>query len=378
MPEGESRPEGKKRRFNQEQCDMLMRCSEKRDMAEWNEWLEANGGVKIELEGADLSDTHLVGAQLLGAHLEGADLHRAHLEGSCLSHSHLEGATLRWAHLEGAVIEEAHLEGADLSHARLVGATVWGAHLQGAQLFDAHLEGATSMNAHLEKANLDQAYLQGADLLEAHLEGAILGGAHLEGVAAGYAAVDGSTLLVGCSFDRDTNFTGVALANTTIDPGLRAALEANVRRMRWGEWCAEKPWRRRPWKLFWFISDYGQSARRILLAFFILSFLFALVYWCCPTLVSGLEGADGVRLLPAEVRLRAFYFSVVTMTTLGFGDMHAHVGSPCGHFILGVQVCLGYVLLGALITRLGILYQSLGPQQDPTPPRKNTDGTPRT
>lgn len=57
--------------------------------------------------------------------------------------------------------------------------------------------------------------------------------------------------------------------------------------------------------------------------------------------------------------LRAGYFSVVTMTTLGFGDIHAHPMSPVGHLLVMLQVLIGYVLLGALITRLAILFREV-------------------
>lgn len=56
--------------------------------------------------------------------------------------------------------------------------------------------------------------------------------------------------------------------------------------------------------------------------------------------------------------IRAFYFSVVTMTTLGFGDMYAEKGSMAGHILLMLQVLLGYVFLGALVTRFGVLLNS--------------------
>ncbi len=49
------------------------------------------------------------------------------------------------------------------------------------------------------------------------------------------------------------------------------------------------------------------------------------------------------------------------MTTLGFGDMYANKGSIAGHVILAVQVILGYVLLGALITRFAVLFTAGGP-----------------
>ena len=59
--------------------------------------------------------------------------------------------------------------------------------------------------------------------------------------------------------------------------------------------------------------------------------------------------------------VRALYFSIVTMTTLGFGDMYAHPESLVGHVLLTIQVILGYVLLGALVTRLNILFTTGGP-----------------
>ncbi len=57
----------------------------------------------------------------------------------------------------------------------------------------------------------------------------------------------------------------------------------------------------------------------------------------------------------------ALYFSVVTMTTLGFGDIAANPDSWCGQTLLMLQVILGYVLLGALITRFAVLFTAGGP-----------------
>ena len=73
-----------------------------------------------------------------------------------------------------------------------------------------------------------------------------------------------------------------------------------------------------------------------------------------------------------QVPFRALYFSIVTMTTLGFGDMYANVATEfdyryanircvCGHLLLVIQVTLGYVLLGALVTRFAVLFTAGGP-----------------
>ena len=59
------------------------------------------------------------------------------------------------------------------------------------------------------------------------------------------------------------------------------------------------------------------------------------------------------------------------MTTLGFGDMHAAKSGDwpgyVGYLLLSIQVIIGYVILGALITRLGIRFTSEAPDAGPTP-----------
>ncbi len=55
------------------------------------------------------------------------------------------------------------------------------------------------------------------------------------------------------------------------------------------------------------------------------------------------------------------YFAALTMTTLGFGDIAANPDSICRQLRLMLQVILGYVLLGALVTRFAVLFTAGGP-----------------
>ena len=129
---------------------------------------------------------------------------------------------------------------------------------------------------------------------------------------------------------------------------------------------------------FWWTSDYGRSTARILLLFLTLATAFALAYctWGVaspPGIVHRLFENENEAFLVDHhlVMLRSFYFSVVTMTTLGFGDMHAFAGSYWGHVLLTCQVLLGYFFLGALVTRLAILFQAGGPSDSfATAPRR--------
>lgn len=371
-------------RFSRQQYEILLRCSEKQDLAEWTEWRKACPDEPILLEGADLRKAHLVDADLPEAHLEkadlrearldgaylwaawlqGANLHGAHLPAAKLIGARLEGAHLREAHLEGAYLGEAHLEGADLWSAQLQGANLWAACLQGASLWDANLQGAWFSGAHLEGVNLHAAQIEGADFHE--------------------AIVDGATLLSGCAVDRQTNFTTVALDGARVDPGLKQLLQYNVRRLRWEKWYQSQPRAlARAARTFWALSDYGHSTRSIMAWFMACAAVFAAIYYvwgliCYQLgwdgLVANLFEVGGQPLDWWVVPFRAAYLSVVTMTTLGFGDLHASPNSIVGHMLLVIQAILGYVLLGALLTRFAVLFTAGGPAA--TFPRPKKQGGP--
>jgi len=346
----------KEPRCDLEQLELLKKCSEKKDMTEWNKWREENPKEEIWLQGA----------QILNAHLKEADLHGAHLEEACLSYTDADRANLRKTYLEGA-----YLHWAQLKRATLVGA-----HLERASLLGAQMQGAGLNYVHLEGAKLKDAHLEGSHLLYDHLEGVDLRGAHLEGADFTACSVDGLTLFWECSVDRKTDFRGVGLESCRIDEGTKYLLEYNRRRMNCEDWYKQHPRLACPAKAFFSFSDYGNSTWRIIQTFLIMATCFAIVYYIWgavdyyllgvtdhPGIVANLFVSQHGPVDFSLVLLRSIYFSIVTMTTLGFGDMYANannytLAAVCGHLLLGLQVILGYVLLGALVTRFGVLFTS--------------------
>ncbi len=330
------KPQEPARQFSRKQYDMLLRCSDKEDIAEWNKWRDQNRGEKILLERANLQGAKLLGANLQGVHLP-------------------------FANLQGAVLTVANLQGANLFGANLEGANLRRANLQGAQLRAANLRGAHLREANLQGGDLGHANLQGADLRRANLQGAKLSGSDLNGADFYMAAVDGQTIILTREIDKKTDFRGVGLDSARVDPGLKQLLKYNIRRIRWREWYEKgTPWVQRLKKAFiqpfWWMSDYGRSTGRIAACFFVLAALFAIAYLASPSMLM-VNGKVG------DVRgpLHALYFSVVTMTTLGFGDIHANPDSRVGQILLMFQVLLGYILLAALVTRFAVLFQAGGP-----------------
>jgi len=302
-------------RCDLDQYEILKRCSDKKDMTEWNQWRKEHRDEEILLEGVKFARANLEGANFRNAYLEKANFSLAHLEGSFF---------------HGAL-------------------------------------------------------LQGANLKNAHLENAVFWHADLRGVNVKTAIVNGSTSFWGCRINRYckdngfTDFRGVSLNVVLIDPGTKQLLEYNIRRRNWEQWYETRVWWwRTSVKYFWTLSDYGTSTIPIMKSFFLLAMVFAMIYYCFgvidyyaldiknePGIVYNLfedeHGLIGWWLVP----LRSIYFSIVTMTTLGFGDIYANPHSYwwgwLGHFLLMVQVILGYVLLGALVTRFAVLFTAGGP-----------------
>lgn len=295
----------------------------------------------------------------------------------------------REKHLE----REVFLEGADLSWKFLEEINLNGASKEDPK--DCH-KLIRRGNVYLESAEFWRTDLRKADLQDAHLEGARIYRADLRGTMATGVVVDGRTIISGgCLVDRSTIFTGVALDTIRIRPEIKQVLQYNIRRDNWEYWYddenepiheAKGVFRCRPVRMlvnrvlkwlvqrFWEISDYGISTKRVIWTFFKWAMLFALVYYVIgavdyyimhkadnPGVVANLFVNDGLSLSAWLVPLRSTYFSVVTMTTLGFGDMYAHSESILGHILLTLQVLLGYMLLGALVTRFAVLFTAGGP-----------------
>ena len=283
----------------------------------WNAWRKENPGVIPELQGAPLDQQVLPKAHLEFANLKGAHLRNAHLEGAFLGLADLRGAKLR----------RAHLERADLGGAKLGAAVLWATYLQGAMLRGAHLEGADLTLAHLE----------GADLLGADLRGAWLLGTRAD--KTGFAGImwraeDGS--LPDPALYRGFDVRGIRYSDPLFDQFVRQSEFIRRCRETWPRWAF---W---PWKV---TCNCGRSLLRWLLTCSIVIIYFGLLFLCWDW--AGNPLVELARTSP-KTWLTPFYFSAVTFSTLGFGDV-----APChwgGELAVMAEVFLGYVFLGGAIS----------------------------
>ncbi|MFQ5770594.1 MAG: pentapeptide repeat-containing protein, partial [bacterium] len=350
------------------------------------------------LEGANLKDAYLKSANLINAKF---------------CHEYKSG---EWQKGEVDFREEnegrfANLDKANLKNARLQKAKLDGASLKEANMNGSCLQGATLIYAELEKASLLKVGFQDSVLEDANIKGAEIARCNLRRANFRMAKVDNDTSLWKPEINRCykawdpetsskggkheyTDFQGVPLNSIRTDPSSKQLLEYNIRRTNWEQWYKYKDWQgqckderhiviqKLMWfiRKFWEISDYGISTKRIMWTFGKWAIVYALIYYTWgfidyyfmsvkdyPGIVSDLfvlednQEAVSCWLVP----FRAIYFSIVTMTTLGFGDMYANAHSFLrglfGHALLALQVILGYVLLGALVTRFAVLFTAGGP-----------------
>jgi len=337
---------------------ILLKCVKTEDYSEWNKYKEENH--LIYLEGIDLSKKDLKGVDLSNVHLS-----RANLKKALLIESKLMNSFFLCADLEGCSFNRA-----DMTQV---------------QLKDANLINAKLNSANLTNAQSNYSYLNGAGIHNTEIYGADFS----------FSRVDSETLILTRKFDDHSLFNGVDLSSARIHQGLIGALNYNIRKFRWTEWYDKKnSFGHRLisclGKIFWSFSDYGKSTTKVFKTFLISALIFASIYFISDILgfplidnfshiecsaqapedtevplKMELSSNSQIELDLIQLVFRVIYFSVVTMTTLGFGDMYANPQSYLGHALLVFQVLLGYVLLGALITRLSILFTSGGPDVKP-------------
>jgi len=301
----------------------------------------------LELAGARLIDADLSGLDLSGACLRGADLSRANLRDATLVGTDFTNATLFKADLTSAELAGAKLEGANLSGATLIRAGFGRANLRGTILVQADLSGSSLVDADLKGADLGLATLAdvratGADWSDANVVDADLRRAHLDRCNVEGTRFDGSDMRDACLLEvrnfrtaswisvdvREINFTGAYLCRSFIHDQNYLA-----------EYRAQGGLSDLIYRMWWLTSDCGRSPLRWSLCTGILVVAFALGY----TQVAIDYGSHPTSVSP-------LYFSVVTMTTLGFGDVLPN--SVAGQWLVMVQVVCGYVMLGGLLSLL--------------------------
>lgn len=343
--------------LNEKHYQLLKECSEAKDFTQWNNLMKSTNEI-IRLRDGDFSGWTLNGASFHTPNGDYMDLQSANFENSTL-----EGVNFINAHLFKANFKNAKISYSSFTNADLIKSCFFGAEIISSDFNQANLQESDFGESRVIAANMYESIFWLANLRGARFVGrtGVVPDnfrSNLCGALFNKALFNSDTYFENYNISSKTDFRTISFEAANFSQGLRQTLRYCNRRHNWTDWYENKPPLLRTFvKFFWSLSNYGLSPKRVLTSFFLSTLFFTTIYLFFPPLIEGIR--------PHNI-MDSFYFSIVTMTTLGFGDMHA--GKHwIAQLIVMLQVVFGYLLLGSLITMLSELYYSDGPSQELIP-----------
>ena len=349
-------------------------------------------------ERADLSDAFLFGADISKANFLEADVSNTDLAGADLSDASFARANLSDAYLIDVNLCDASLDATNLSEAFFVGSDLSGASFIGANLSDATLSNTNLIDSNFTEANLTDADLRdtnadSATFRNANLTHTTFFGADLRRGAFYGAIFDGTKInavtTFGDHYAKEIADDSGEYGTDEPSPWDKAAFTyRQIERLshdsalsgqsRWA-YRKRKDVRRREYrrspglrnKVRWlkaegsrWLTNYGDGPWHVVGTSFVVMVLWAFLY----PLVGGIDvpsdptDTDTVAwdVLPKVIFslpnplaefATSLYFSVVTFTTLGYGDLHPATGAA--QALATIESFLGALLMALLVFVLG-------------------------
>ncbi len=288
-----------------------------------------------DLSGLDLTGSNLPGANFAGAKLAGCRFTRANLCGAIFTQTSLDGAEFLGANLDDADFNGARGErvgfaaisgrnirfvGAELTETSFVQSDLQEGDFRGAVLSNAHLRDAHLQNADFTKAKLQHADLESADIRGVSFVDADLCEARLKSIR-GFEKAS----WIGADI-RQVDFCGAYLVRRQIQ-------DENYLY----EFRNQGSWYELLYRVWWLTSDCGRSLLR-----------WSVMITGVILLFAGLYSWVSVDYGDYPTPLSPLYYSVVTLTTLGYGDVVPT--SVPSQILATTEAILGYVFLGGFLS----------------------------
>ncbi|NQT95015.1 MAG: pentapeptide repeat-containing protein [Candidatus Omnitrophica bacterium] len=294
-----------------------------------SEHIDSSGSIKgLYLRRLEFQSAQWQNIDAEEVDLAGADLSRADLTAANLKRANLTGANLHRANLASIDFEDTHLLRCDLSGARL-----W--------------------SACINNSNLAEANLQEADFLKASITGVKFWHVKLEKAKfltkfsfTGKAPIDESGPLSASEAYRSLKQYFMVLGRYD-DASWASFKEKQLERK-------DLFHRRRiayiPSLLMAFLCGYGEKPYRVIASSVTIIFLYSFVYTALNILKVPLDyGSSTLRFWDY------IYFSIVTFTTLGFGDLTPKL-APLFQMLTGSEAFVGAFMMGLFVFTLARKY----------------------
>ena len=288
-----------------------------------------------DLSGLDLSGYDLSGADLSGSDLSNSNFAGANLSGTKLCRTQLNGTEFLDACLLQADLAEAKGENCGFAHADLREVNAVGARLTNCSWSEARFDRALFGGAVLEGGRFRGADLSSAEFVHANLSGCDLEEATLD--RTNFHLAD----LHGCRFSqvkdyKTANWIGVNVLDVDFHGAYlvrRHIMDENYLH----EYRRQSRFKAALYWIWWATSDCGRSLFRWAAWVGALIIIYGIVYR-----VVDIDFGEH------ETAFSPMYYSIVTLTTLGYGDV---VPASLPAQLLAVSEALfGYIGLGGMLS----------------------------
>lgn len=368
---------------NTDWISFFLECIENENAKEWNQYKRKNRKEQFDLSKYDLKQKKLEQFDLKNMNFSEADLSESEFKLCAFDKSNLEKINGFGVKFINCSFVSSKLKDSVFSMAVFLESDFRYTDFTNAKIHQVDFENCKSDYANFILASFNNTSLMNSRFAYADLRGCEILACELNGAYFEATVVDGSTVIWDCYYDEKTDFTGVGLSNARIEPALLSSFQCNIRRIWWTQWYAHNYacqlneqsnkaalyFSKLRCKMkyifysiihfivrgFWWITDYGSSTTRLLVVFALTTLFYALLYVNFPWLTNDIVlNQEGFSVLGFS---RALYFAVIVMTSVGFGDVAASHQSTIGHLVIILQSLSGYILLGAFLVRIGILFQ---------------------
>lgn len=354
--------------------EFLIECILKNKISDWNifvEGLDESISLKnINFSGLELKRINFSSKKESLIDLSNCNFDNCNLIGVDFTKSKLVSSSFKNTTMEGVVFYKAALTEVDISLSTITSSSFHSSFMLGANLEKSKFIECDFSKTDFHKATLKDTVFLSYKFINSNFSRANLAGCkfiynmhaplfrlnkniEMHGANLHNAIFSNETYFDEILISDKSDFRAIFFDKATFTSGTKQSLEYINRKHNWGDWYKHHNIMLSGLvSFFWSHSRYGISAKRVISSFFISCFLFTIIYTSFPFLLSEQDNNGFIR---------NFYFSIITMSTLGFGDIHPSMNCWLGQIIVIIQVVYGYILFGSLLTILSNLFNSDGP-----------------
>jgi len=277
------------------------------ELSGWNlEGLKLSDNKNI----ANLKNFNFTGTNLQKTKLESANLEKAHFGKANLKNAFLKGSNLRGAYLRGTILENTILFKSCLQSADMIGA-----NLQNAKLWSSNLQGAKLLRANLKNAGFNEkTILHDVNLYQCQIDNSTLKFADNQ--------LDKKVIQEKNNDYKKAKEVYRNLKNYFRQEGIyNISGEYYYREKLMEAKCNWKDKKYFEWIFNMFlnlVAGYGERPLQVLVWWAGIIFGYAVIYYFYNGIYIRI--ANNIASYNPKF-LEALYFSIVTFTTLGFGDL---------------------------------------------------------